>query len=90
MQWRSSSSNIPNLPTVLVVPVSLFTQVISELHKYLLPGSFDIFPYQQTWAKRKNWWTEVFGKSNQPLGRRIIVTVASVRPLNVILSFRHG
>jgi hypothetical protein len=47
--WRQDISNIPDLPTLLVVPVNLVDQVVSEMHRFLQYGSFDLFPYLHSW-----------------------------------------
>lgn len=72
--WRPTVPNIPDLPMVVVVPVLLVNQFISELHKFLQRGSFDVLPYLGNWSSRQTWWTTIWERSKQPLSRRIIVT----------------
>jgi SNF2 family DNA or RNA helicase len=78
-QWRVNSPNIPNLPVILVIPANLVAQFTSELHRFLQYGAFDILPYLATWRSRQSWWTEIWGRSMQPEGRRIIITTPKVR-----------
>ncbi|KZP14423.1 hypothetical protein FIBSPDRAFT_751821, partial [Athelia psychrophila] len=44
-QWHNKPGNIPDLPSMIVVPKSLHPQFTRELRRYLLPHSFDILPY---------------------------------------------
>jgi SNF2 family DNA or RNA helicase len=78
-QWQGISSNIPDLPVVVVVPVPLVQQVTSELHRYLQHGRFDLLPYLGQQSSRPGWFTEVWRKANNPEGRRIIITTPTVR-----------
>ncbi|KAG1741204.1 P-loop containing nucleoside triphosphate hydrolase protein [Suillus occidentalis] len=73
-QWRSDSPNIPNLPVMLVIPANLVPQFTLELHRYLHRGTFDILPYLATWSSRRSWWKDIWSRSIQPEGRRIILT----------------
>ncbi|KAG1793303.1 P-loop containing nucleoside triphosphate hydrolase protein [Suillus plorans] len=73
-QWRSNSPNIPNFPVMIVVPANLVSQFTSELHRFLRRGAFDILPYLGTWTSRRTWWEDIWGRSKQPEGRRIIIT----------------
>ncbi|KAG1833201.1 P-loop containing nucleoside triphosphate hydrolase protein [Suillus subalutaceus] len=73
-RWRSDSPNIPNLPVMLVIPANLVPQFTSELHRYLQRGTFDILPYLATWGSRRTWWEDIWSRSMQPEGRRIILT----------------
>ncbi|KAG1837021.1 P-loop containing nucleoside triphosphate hydrolase protein [Suillus tomentosus] len=72
--WRSDSANIPNLPVMLVIPSSLVAQFTSELHRFLKRGAFDVLPYLATWNSRRTWWEDIWSRSKQPEGRRIIIT----------------
>ncbi|KAG1836505.1 P-loop containing nucleoside triphosphate hydrolase protein [Suillus subalutaceus] len=75
-QWRNNddSPNIPDLPIILVIPPNLISQFTSELHRFLQRGSFDILPYLATWNSRQSWWQDIWSRSIQPEGRRIIIT----------------
>ncbi|KAG2097976.1 uncharacterized protein F5147DRAFT_777839 [Suillus discolor] len=73
-QWRSTTSNIPNLPVMIVIPASLVSQFTAELHRYLQRGAFDILPYLTTWSSRRTWWEDIWSRSKQPEGRRIVIT----------------
>lgn len=78
-QWRSDSPNIAELPILIVVLPGLERQLRSELRRYLVRGSFDIFPYLGKWDSRKNWWQDIYSaKSKLPPGRRIISATYSV------------
>jgi hypothetical protein len=81
--WQETDQNIPNLPTVLVVPNSLVYQVISELHRYLKHGSFDVLPYLGKHATRKLWWSTHWVKARNQEGRRIVVTTPSVSTIQI-------
>lgn len=71
--------NIPDLPIVIVVPVHLISQFVTELHKFLEFGNFDVIPYLGTWASRTTWWKTIWGeRSHQQERRRIIVTTPKV------------
>ncbi|KAG2062895.1 hypothetical protein BDR04DRAFT_1039611, partial [Suillus decipiens] len=74
--WRNNCDcpNIPNLPIILVIPPNLISQFTSELHRFLQRGSFDILPYLATWNSRQSWWQDIWSRSIQPEGRRIIIT----------------
>jgi hypothetical protein len=78
-KWRPAVPNIPDLPRVVVVPVLRVNQCISELHKFLQHGTFDVLPYLGTWSFRQTWWTLIEERSKQPVNRRIIVTSPKVR-----------
>jgi hypothetical protein len=65
--------NIPGLPIAIFVPVSLVDQWVSEMHKFLRYGSFDIFPYLNSHNSRPNWWTDIWKMSKQPEKRKILV-----------------
>ncbi|KAG1838807.1 P-loop containing nucleoside triphosphate hydrolase protein [Suillus subalutaceus] len=71
---RSTSANIPNLPIILVIPANLVPQFTSELHRFLQYGAFDVLPYLATWRSRQSWWKDIWSRSMQPEGRRIIIT----------------
>ncbi|KAG1763002.1 P-loop containing nucleoside triphosphate hydrolase protein [Suillus placidus] len=73
-QWRSDSPNLPNLPVMLVVPANLVPQFTSELHRFLQRGTFDVLPYLATWSSRRTWWDDIWSRSMQPEGRRIVIT----------------
>ncbi|KAG2336736.1 P-loop containing nucleoside triphosphate hydrolase protein [Suillus weaverae] len=73
-QWRTNSANIPNLPIILVIPANLVAQFTSELHRFLQHGAFDVLPYLATWRSRQTWWQDIWSRSMQPEGRRIIIT----------------
>ncbi|KAG1772227.1 P-loop containing nucleoside triphosphate hydrolase protein [Suillus placidus] len=73
-QWRTNSANIPNLPVILVIPANLVAQFTSELHRFLQHGAFDVLPYLATWRSRQTWWQDIWSRSKQPEGRRIIIT----------------
>ncbi|KAG1829710.1 P-loop containing nucleoside triphosphate hydrolase protein [Suillus subalutaceus] len=73
-QWRSNTPNIPNLPVMLVIPANLVPQFTSELHRFLQRGAFDVLPYLATWSSRRTWWEDIWSRSKQPEGRRIIIT----------------
>ncbi|KAG1834958.1 P-loop containing nucleoside triphosphate hydrolase protein [Suillus subalutaceus] len=73
-QWRTNAPNIPNLPVMLVIPANLVPQFTSELHRFLQRGAFDVLPYLTTWSSRRTWWEDIWSRSKQPEGRRIIIT----------------
>jgi SNF2 family DNA or RNA helicase len=78
-RWRDQHPAVPDLPAVFVVPVTLVPQLVSELHRYLRRGTFDVLPYTGTHQTRSTWWTDVWSaRSNQPEGRKIIVTTSKV------------
>jgi SNF2 family DNA or RNA helicase len=77
--WQGKPGNIPNLPSLLIAPVTLVDQVISELHRYLRHGTFDVLPYLGTWERRKLWWTDIWdGQCKNTLGKRIIIVTPAV------------
>jgi hypothetical protein len=69
-------SNIPDLPVVIVVPVHLIDQFVTELHKFLEFGNFDVIPYLGTWASRTTWWKTIWGERLHQLERRRIIVAA--------------
>ncbi|KAG2747793.1 hypothetical protein P692DRAFT_201716179 [Suillus brevipes Sb2] len=71
---KRNSCNIPNFPVILVIPANLVGQFTSELHRFLQKGSFDVLPYLATWQSRQSWWQDIWCRSIQPEGRRIIIT----------------
>jgi SNF2 family DNA or RNA helicase len=78
-QWRSNSPNIPNLPVMIVIPANLVPQFTSELHRFLQRGTFDVLPYLATWSSRRTWWEDIWCRSKQPEGRRIVITTPKVQ-----------
>jgi hypothetical protein len=84
-QWRPDSPNIPDRPTLIVLPVSLMDQFLAELHMYLVPGSFDIIPYLKKWNGRKDWWSTVYSSfSKQRPIYKLIPTTPSVRDYTLL------
>ncbi|KAG2336606.1 hypothetical protein BDR05DRAFT_896483 [Suillus weaverae] len=70
----NDSPNLPNLPVMLVIPANLVPQFTSELHRFLQRGTFDVLPYLATWSSRRTWWEDIWSRSMQPEGRRIVIT----------------
>lgn len=70
--------NIPDLPFLIAVPIGLRAQWELELHRYLKYGSLEIINYDSGAQKMPTFWTEIFGKSRTPLGKRIIIATTTV------------
>ncbi|KAF5379543.1 hypothetical protein D9615_006663 [Tricholomella constricta] len=78
--WQKKVGNIPNVASLLVVPVNLHAQMMSEAYRYLMPGSFDILPYLGTHQTHAHWWETIASMTNQPPGQRIVIsTVTAVK-----------
>lgn len=77
-QWHNKPGNIPDLPSIIVVPKSLHPQFTRELRRYLLPHSFDILPYLGRVETRKDFWSTIWTKSKHALSRRILLATTGV------------
>jgi hypothetical protein len=77
-QWRPDSPNIPDAPSIVVLPVSLVNQFVSEFHVYIQPGTFDLMLYLGTWHLRRQWWTDIYPRSKQSFIQRVVVATSSV------------
>jgi hypothetical protein len=82
-KWKGTDTNIPNLPLLVVVPVTLVSQLIDELHQYFHHGSVDVLPYLGAFESRLTWWTDYYGQCKNEEGRRIIVTTPTVSLLDI-------
>ncbi|KAI6154544.1 P-loop containing nucleoside triphosphate hydrolase protein [Pisolithus tinctorius] len=73
LKWQGKEGNIPDLPFLIICPVSLHHQWQREIERFLQRSSFDILPYIQKFAKRREWWTRVKSQSRQQPHRQIIL-----------------
>lgn len=51
--------NIPSDLNMIIIPLNLHAQFISELYKYLMPGIFNIFLYLFSTCTHMNFWDTV-------------------------------
>lgn len=70
--------NIPELPSMIIVPPSLRQQVETELHRYLLRGVFDIMLYEGTVQSRGEYWSHTWAQSDLHECHRILLATAPV------------
>lgn len=87
-----ASGNIPDMPVLLVVPVSLSHQQVQELYRYLQPGTLDVYVYINGHSSRVSWWRDIWTKSVLGLNsiRKVIVasqTVSSTYLLTLHASY---
>ncbi|KAK7682072.1 hypothetical protein QCA50_014658 [Cerrena zonata] len=68
--------NIPELPSMIVVPPSLRQQVETELHRYLTRGVFDIMLYEGTVVSRSGYWEHTWDRSVLNECHRILLATA--------------
>ncbi|KAI6008989.1 P-loop containing nucleoside triphosphate hydrolase protein [Pisolithus microcarpus] len=73
LKWQGKDGNIPDLPFLIVCPVSLHHQWQREIERFLKRSAFDVLPYLQRLSKRRDWWTQVKAKSRQHPHRQIIL-----------------
>ncbi|KAI6137600.1 P-loop containing nucleoside triphosphate hydrolase protein [Pisolithus tinctorius] len=73
LKFNTPDGNVPDFSHVIVCPVNLKQQWESEIRRFLVPASFDLFPYTGRLDSRSAWWTELFTVSKQPLCQRIIL-----------------
>ena len=75
----SPQGNLPAAPHLIICPVNLLDQWLSELHRFLEYGSFSILPYTGTCteANRRAFW-ESWDALPSPVERRIIVATMTV------------
>ncbi|KAI5984880.1 P-loop containing nucleoside triphosphate hydrolase protein [Pisolithus albus] len=73
LKWQGKDGNIPDLPFLIVCPVSLHHQWQCEIERFLQRSTFDVLPYLQRLSKRRTWWTQVKAKSCQQPHRQIIL-----------------
>lgn len=73
-----SAKTIPDLPMIIVVPVSLVQQYKDEIRRYTKPGVVDVIPYTGTVQSRRTFWTAAWNVSRQPLCRRILLATSPV------------
>ncbi|KIO00769.1 hypothetical protein M404DRAFT_151725 [Pisolithus tinctorius Marx 270] len=78
LKFNTPDGNVPDLSHVIVCPVNLKQQWESEIRRFLVPASFDLFPYTGRLDSRSAWWTELFTVSKQPLCQRIILATQTV------------
>lgn len=69
---------IPDLPMIIVIPVSLVQQYKDEIRRYTKPNQVDIIPYTGYLMSRGNFWTSAWAASKQPAIRRIVLATTSV------------
>ncbi|KZT17921.1 hypothetical protein NEOLEDRAFT_1081787, partial [Neolentinus lepideus HHB14362 ss-1] len=67
------SGSIPALANIIVCPPNLQPQWTREIHHYLEPRSFDIIPVAGAIHTREPWDKGIWGKSVQPISRRIVL-----------------
>ncbi|KAM5530103.1 hypothetical protein V8D89_016232 [Ganoderma adspersum] len=81
-QLKTQSGNLPDRPHLIIVPPSLHTQWLRELHRFLKFGGFDVLPYTHAYSadRRKPVWDNMKAqRAGLPLCRRIILaTTAAV------------
>ena len=79
--FRGQPGNIPDLPILIVVPVALLDQWISEIHKYLTIEGYDILPYVGSWEGHCSVFSEdgPFYSCKAPMHRRIVLATVNVR-----------
>ncbi|KAG2045712.1 hypothetical protein BDR06DRAFT_1015378 [Suillus hirtellus] len=68
-----TGGNLPDLPTVIICPPNLHHQWIGEIERYLRRATFDVLPYVGKYDSRKDWWSKVWAKCQQPLCRRVVL-----------------
>lgn len=85
-QWDPSSisegentGGLKDEPVVVVTTVSLLSQLLAELRRYLQRGCFDVLPYTGSHKTRAQWWELYYVKSKTQKCQQIIVTTYSVR-----------
>ncbi|KAG9308261.1 hypothetical protein JVU11DRAFT_12148 [Chiua virens] len=76
-KWQGQEDNIPNLPVVITCPVNLHNQWSREIERFLKRGTFDLFPYTGKLGSRRQWWTDIFPKSQHILLHRIVLVTES-------------
>lgn len=76
--FQGTTGNIPDLPSIIVVPKPLHPQFTRELRRYLVPQSFDILPYTGRVTSRADFWTSVWMKSVHQEGRKILIATVGV------------
>ncbi|KAI6116603.1 P-loop containing nucleoside triphosphate hydrolase protein [Pisolithus croceorrhizus] len=92
LKWQGKDGNIPDLPFLIVCPVSLHYQWQREIERFLQRRTFDVLPYLQRLSKRRDWWTQVKGKSRQHPHRQIILatdTAIQDDGMSVFLDLLH-
>ena len=72
---------IPDLPMIIVVPVSLLQQYQDEIRRYTQFAHIDLAPYQGFVDSRKTFWTAAWKQSNQPNIRKILLATTTVECL---------
>ena len=77
-KFPSPTGEILSLPSLIVCPPSLEEQWWSELHKYIQPQTFDMFPCEGSIARRPDFWAITFGKTVSDHGHQIILATHSV------------
>jgi SNF2 family DNA or RNA helicase len=89
LQLHSSNptTNIPTLPTLIVVPNNLVENWSREVKKFLLRGSIDLFMVLRNSLKRQGFFTgmsSLWQQSGQTHGQRVVISQCSVCPCCVI------
>ncbi|KAI6000016.1 hypothetical protein EDD15DRAFT_2193496 [Pisolithus albus] len=86
-KWQGKEGNIPNLPFLVMCPVSLHHQWQCKIKQLLKKNTFDVLPYIQQLNKQSNWWTHVKVKSHQWLHWQIILATDTASQDNGTMVF---
>lgn len=80
-KFQDLEGNIPDLPTIIVVPIALQDQWTKELHHALIPHCADIIPYERQFKAREYFFDTVWMASRQPECRKILLCTQPVSVL---------
>lgn len=80
LQYLGDSRDIPDLPTLILVPGTVLSQWLGEIYTLLRRHSVDIFIYPTSKAGRQAYWEKdgVFEQSKHLRRHRIVVASQSV------------
>ncbi|KAF7965457.1 hypothetical protein HWV62_43479 [Athelia sp. TMB] len=72
-RWQNTDGNIPDLPSIIIVPKSVHPQFLGELKRFLDGKIFDIFPYVGSLPSRLTFWDKIWPLSQKAPGQVILL-----------------
>ena len=65
-------------PIIFVIPVSLYHQVLGEIHRFLGWKLFDVYGYTGDYKSRVGFWQEGWTQGAHQQHRRIVLATSKV------------
>jgi SNF2 family DNA or RNA helicase len=80
LQYVGTHKDIPDLPSIIVVPGNLIAQWRDEIHTFFLPKSLDVLIYPNTLRGREEFWSNSgpWKMSTHDMRRRVVLVAHQV------------